>query len=972
MTKMLLGIVLFFVAFSYASEAKQLSLSDYFTETWSTHSGLPHNSINSVVQTQDGYIWIATWEGLARFNGREFQLFTRTEIANLPDSGLRSLVALENGDLYIAGARGSIALRQDERWHTLPKTNAMVNHVLKTSSNELWLALEGKGVVYRHSSTLEDVTLLADISVYRLLEDNDGVIWAATSRGLYKIKNKQVYKIPASDGLPDASIFTLLLTRSGHLLVGGEQGAWRLHNGRFKSIHTSLDSSSISSLLEDHRGDLWFGTINKGVFRLSDLGLENLDADDGLPTNRILSLVQDREKSIWVGTNGGLFRLREAPFIVWDQNRGLVGNYIRTVLSHSDNSIWVGSSNGLNHIVAGQVSTIEQVYNEEPLSILSLVEDNRGDVWLGTYTDGLMKVVENKIYPAKNRDNGLISNEIRALLFDSKKQLWVGTASGLNMLNEAGEITSYTVDDGLPGNFIIALSEDAVGNIWVGTGVGVALFNVATKQFKVLRFPSEFSAEYAFGFYLDQQNLDNQYMWLATDRGLIRYRFDDETMALFGREQGLVVDKLFQVTEQGESLWLTSNRGVIQVNKHQLNKLLDNPNSMEPMAVSKQLYDEGDGMLSAQANGGSNPAAMVHNDGSLWVATAKGVATIFPERLKEVSKQALSTVIEEFRVDGKRVDVTSKKQPIKLDAGVSRLSFQYAGLSFIMPQRLNYQTQLSGYNIQWVNRGSRTITEYTNLAPGKYTFKVRSGYPNSQWQDNQQSFTFIIAPYFWQKMSFKVAVFILLVIGSYGFYRYRLYHFKQIEAELTHRVNQQTHDLKNQADAFAHQANHDQLTQLPNRRAFDLWLAENFTLFKEQQKPLALAIVDIDHFKLVNDGWSHLVGDKVICEVANILLTHTQHAKQVSRWGGEEFTLLFPEMQAKQAYEYCELLREFISNYDFSAIAEGLNITVSIGIADNCQVQDYDRMLAYADKALYLAKGNGRDEVVVASKFLGK
>ena len=175
-------------------------------------------------------------------------------------------------------------------------------------------------------------------------------------------------------------------------------------------------------------------------------------------------------------------------------------------------------------------------------------------------------------------------------------------------------------------------------------------------------------------------------------------------MSLFGRElKGLPVDKLFQVIEQGDSLWLTSNRGVIQVNKSQLNTLLDNP--AKPMDVSMQLYDEGDGMLSAQANGGSNPAAVIHSDGQIWVATAKGVAIAAPERLKEASKRRLSTVIESFEVDGKSMPLTSDTDFISLPAGVSRVSFNYAGLSFIMPARLNYQTQLSGYNQQWVDRG---------------------------------------------------------------------------------------------------------------------------------------------------------------------------------------------------------------------------------------------------------------------------
>ena len=953
--------ILLFLCFNAFADSARLSLSDYFTETWSTPAGLPHNSINSVTQTNDGYIWIATWEGLARFNGREFKLFTRTEIPGLPDSGLRSLIPMDNGDLYIVGARGGIAQRTQGQWRALATSSAMINHALITEQGEIWLALEGEGIAYRAAEHAPEQKLLDKLSVYRLLQDQEGVIWAATSDGLYQIIDSKVSKVSRDSGLPDASVFTLLLTNSGTLIVGTEKGVWKKQQDKFTSVDPVLNKESISSLLEDAHGDLWFGTINKGVFRLSELGLENLAADDGLPNNRILSLMQDREKSIWVGTNAGLFRLREAPFTNWNKSRGLASNYVRTVLSHSDGSLWVGSSNGLNRIENGELTTLEQVNDKDPLSVLSLTEDKQGGVWLGTYTAGLMKVADNKIYPVKNRSNGLISNEVRAVLFDSSDNLWVGTAGGLTKIDTSGQTYSYTTVDGLAGDFIMALAEDAYGNIWIGTGVGVSILDSASGQISSLKFPDQFSTEYAFGFYLDGDK-----MWLATDRGLVRYNLSKDQMSLFGREQGLPVDKLFQVIEQGDSLWLTSNRGVIQVNKAQLNTLLDNP--AKPMDVSMQLYDEGDGMLSAQANGGSNPAAVIHSDGQIWVATAKGVAIAAPERLKEASKRRLSTVIESFEVDGKSIPLTSGTDFISLPAGVSRVSFNYAGLSFIMPARLNYQTQLSGYNQQWVDRGRLTITEYTNLPPGEYTFKVRAGYPNSDWQNNEQVLHFKIAPYFWQKTSFKLFILIAVLFTAYIIYKYRLYHYKRIEIELTEKVEQQMHELKTQADAFAHLANHDQLTQLPNRRAFDSWLANNFNQFQDEDKALSIAIMDIDHFKQINDDFSHLIGDKVICEIARLLQMSFPDEGYAARWGGEEFTLLFPHKNAEQAALLCENIRLQIADYDFADIATGLCVTVSFGVADNSKVTDYDRLLSNADNALYSAKNSGRNRVFMHNK----
>ncbi len=952
--------IFLFLCFSAVAKPARLSLSDYFTETWSTRAGLPHNSINSIAQSKDGYIWIATWEGLARFNGREFKLFTRTEIPGLPDSGLRSLIAMDNGDLYIVGSRGGIALRSQSQWQTLPQSSAMINHALVTEQGELWLALEGQGVVYRASESTAEVKLLDKLSAYRLLQDGTGVIWAATSDGLYQIKNNQVSKIDADWGLPDVPVFTLLLTKAGTLIVGTEQGAWQKKNDKFTVINPELNNKSIVSLLEDAQGDLWFGSMNKGVFKLSSFGLENLAADDGLPNNRILSLLQDREESIWVGTNAGLFRLREAPFTNWTQNRGLASDYVRTALSHSDGSLWVGSSNGLNRIKEGQITTLMQAYEKDPLSVLSLTEDKQGGVWLGTYTAGLMKVVNNQIYPVKDRSNGLISNEVRAIYFDVYDNLWVGTAAGLTRITSAGQTRSFTTEDGLAGDFIMALAEDSQGRLWVGTGVGVSIYEPKIDQFSTLKFPALFSTEYAFGFYLD-----NDKMWLATDRGLVRYNLNTDEMSLFGREQGLPVDKLFQVVEQGDSLWLTSNRGVIQVNKAQLIELLDKPKSVRPTNLSMQLYDEGDGMLSAQANGGSNPAVALHSDGQIWIATAKGVAIATPERLKEVSKRRLSTVIESFEVDGKSMPLPVGKELLSLPAGVSRVSFNYAGLSFIMPGRLNYQTQLSGYNEQWVDRGRLAITEYTNLPPGEYTFKVRAGYPNSDWQNNEQVLRFEIAPYFWQKSSFKLFILVAVLLAAYAIYKYRLYHYKRIEIELTEKVEQQMQDLQTQADAFAHLANHDQLTQLPNRRAFDGWLSANFNQFQDDNKTLSVAIMDIDHFKLINDDFSHLIGDKVIREISRLLRMNFPDKGYAARWGGEEFTLLFPSKNAQEAARLCEIIRLEIAEYDFSNLAQGLSVTVSFGVADNIQVTDYDRLLSHADKALYNAKNSGRNRVYI-------
>ncbi|HAG41569.1 MAG TPA: GGDEF domain-containing protein, partial [Pseudoalteromonas sp.] len=171
------------------------------------------------------------------------------------------------------------------------------------------------------------------------------------------------------------------------------------------------------------------------------------------------------------------------------------------------------------------------------------------------------------------------------------------------------------------------------------------------------------------------------------------------------------------------------------------------------------------------------------NDGSIWFATAKGVSTVKPARLQASTQIALPTIIENIFVDGKPIALPLEGESVFLPPGVSRLSFHYAGLSFIMPQRLNFQTQLKGFNDKWVNRQHMTGAEYTNLPPGEYTFMVRASYPNAQWQDNQQAINIVIQSFFWQKPQFKFAVFVLFLMVIFAIYKYRLYHYKKIEIE---------------------------------------------------------------------------------------------------------------------------------------------------------------------------------------------
>lgn len=946
-----------------ASSHTPLPLSEYFTQTWDTRDGLPHNGINALSQSKDGYLWVATWEGLARFNGREFTLFTRGSSSGLPDSGVKSLYT--RGDkLLVAGARGGLSERKTKHWYPKKSSKTLINSAIYDNQQGIWVGMEEQGLVYRNETTEQDISVIDNVTVYQLAQDKNNCVWAATNKGLYRVKNKtEVVHYGTDIGLPDKPVFSVLITRAGKLIVGTEKGVFSYEKTAFKPLAAQLVNETVSVLVEDNNDDIWVGTTNHGVFRYSDNGVEKLDESVGLPNSRIFSIYEDQEKSIWIGTSSGLFRLRKAPFITLTNKQGLAGNYVRTVLSHSDGSLWVGSSKGLNHIVDGQVRSIALPKDINDISVLSLAENKQGEVLVGTYTHGVFKVVGQHLKAYLAINDLLDSFEIRSILVDSRENIWLGTTAGVVKVAKSGMVEYINQQTGLPANFIMALAEDSLGNIWIGTGVGVASY--ANGKLKVYRLNETFNAEYAFGFFTDTDAI-----WMATDRGILRFDLHSDSVTSLTRKNGLPIDKYFQVLfDNLGAMWLTSNRGIIKITKHEVDKFLKNENSI----IDYQRFTEDSGLLSSQANGGSTPAAAIHSDGTIWVATAKGVSQMNYQRLNSISQQKIPVVIEKLMVDGKNYPLVEGRT-IALPAGVQHIAIYYAGLGYLNAENIHYQTQLSGFDNAWLDKGKQTYTEFTNLLPGQYTFSMRAKYPDGEWRKQTAQVTFTIKHFYWQTLIFKTLMLMLFFILLYSAYRYRLIKVQQNEDKLKQLVAKQTIELRQQAKMFAYQASHDQLTGLHNRRAFDSWCEDDFKQAKLNSRGLSIAIIDIDHFKRVNDEYSHLIGDeilKVISELMTKQFVDCSPEVKLARWGGEEFTLLLPAFKS-QAQVMCEALCTAVRDYDFSCIAEGLFVTISIGISDNKGIHDYEKMISFADQALYCAKFNGRNQVKVYDVDLGE
>jgi diguanylate cyclase (GGDEF)-like protein len=962
-------------------QAAPAPLTNYFQESWTTRDGLPHNTINSISQSADGYLWLATWEGAARFNGREFEVFGRGELTGLPDSGIRTLSKDQAGNLMLAGSRGGVSKLTTAGWHSWPALDVLINAVAEDATGSLWLASEGEGLFrqtadgQRQQFTTKD-GLASDV-VHSLLFDPEGRLWIGTGRGLNWLDTHHAdVQITSVTGMPVAPVFVLRQFNDS-ILIGTERGLFQRRAGETTLLAAELHDLPVSALLVQEQ-QVWIGTTDRGLLRYSDLGVETLSMAGGLPNNRILALYLDREKSVWVGTNGGLFRLRDAPFVTYTAEQGLAGDYVRAVLAHSDGSVWLGTSQGVSRYSVNGLERIDLSAVSAGQSVLSLVESEKGVVWIGTYTDGVLRYQDGKISLKYDRAAGLLSNEIRAILPDSQGGLWLGTGQGLNYVAPDGSMQSFARAEGLPTPFVLALYQHTDGRLFIGTGGGVAVRQV-DGTISALDFSVLDGAEYAFGFAADP--LADR-LWMTTDRGLVAYDFSSGQLQILGRRAGLPFDKVFQtVVDQEHNLWLSGNRGIVRIARQQAEQVLAGVRH----TLDYELFGESDGMQSAQANGGSMQAAAMAQDGSIWFATSKGASKVQPSELKRFAANIPPVVIEGLKVNGNAVAL---QQGLELAAGANRLELQFAGLGYIMPQRIQYSTRLTGFDTDWVMRGSNASSEYTNLLPGQYQFSVRAAYPQGAWSEQPASFSFVILPYYWQRPAFWFAVAMLCLLLLGVLLSWRLQALKQREQLLRLQVAEKTLELQHQADhlravdkersellqqikrqaqEFEQQARLDSLTGLANRRAFDEALMRECARSLRSRQTLCLVLLDIDHFKQVNDNYSHTIGDEILKKVANAINALCRRDDIVARWGGEEFAVLLPGTSMTKAKDICERIRVAVMQIDCSHFASDLSISVSLGLAAYEYEAHYKKLLSRADAALYQAKQNGRNQVVLAN-----
>ncbi|MBZ5506866.1 MAG: response regulator [Acidobacteriia bacterium] len=788
---------LFLLILSCAGTAWSLDphrpITQYVHTVWHSEDGLPQNSIQALLQTKDGYLWIGTQEGLVRFNGVEFKVFNKATTDAIRHNDVRELYQDHDGVLWVGTFGGGLVRYKDGQFTDYTVQNGLSNN-----------------------------------TVTSVLEDSHGNLWAGTIDGLNKLVGGQIINFSRKSGLSDNMVQAIAEDADGKLVVAMRTGLDVVINGKPMGAYSPLvtNKTVVKALFRDREGVLWLGTENHGLESLSAGRLTRYGPAEGLPNAPIHTIYQDREATIWVGTEGGgICRLVSGRFDCYSSKNGLSGAYVESIVQDHEGSLWVGTeTGGLNCFKEGALTNYgsemglhgspraifqdpdgslwigtstglfrmkdykltSYLTNKGPANnyVYAMFQDHLGNVWVGTDEGGLNKFTGHTLKNYTKAD-GLADNWIPAVYEDRSGDIWAGTFSGGVSRLHNGKFTNYTVKDGLGSDRVWAIMQDHLDNLWVGTDAGLSLF----RDGKFINFDLQEASPrgpiMGSAVMLIYEDTDHV-LWIGTYGGGLK-RFKAGKFASITMKQGLFDDTTWSLLEDDLGyFWMSSNRGIFRVKK---SDLIDVAEGKAAKVVS-QSYGVADGMESAECNGGTQYSGWKTRDGKLLFACLKSVVVVDPKNLP------LNPLSPQVSIESVKINQQEHVAPgVTIMGAAGELEFHYAALSYLAPKRVTFKCKLEGYDLEWKTPTTAGFTRYTNVPPGRYTFRVQASNNDGVWNEEGASFAFYLEPHFYETKWFRPLCIVVLVLLAIGIFLFRIREIRRREKELVVLVGSRTQEL---------------------------------------------------------------------------------------------------------------------------------------------------------------------------------
>ena len=802
--------------------------SDYLIDVWDSGRGLPENSVVSLAQTPDGYLWLGTLQaGVARFDGVRFTSFDPANSPGLPRFDIQRLTVDSQGVLWVAMVGGFLTRFEAGRFTvesglSLSPRDA-VNALVFSRSNEVVFATIREGLIHGWrqpgtNSVWEKISLPdAEQPIIHYRAANDGRIWyRRKDQRLGCWKDGQVEPLKTYEGFRGERVSALATDVQGRFWVGTEKGIFSWNGAGFEEmtptnrepevavqdfvfagdgglwvrtkdrlrkcagrkwvaeangwsevpIPTAADAADLHG---DRDGGVWFRHRHQGVWRVQpDGGMQHLSDTNGLPNGLVDCWLQDQEGNVWLGfEGGGLVRLRPRHFQILRRPDSPVGAVVRSVCEDAAGAIWLGGSDGkIFHWREGTFGEVSIPGTRVPVRDVTLWPSPQDGMWAGTVQNGAWIWNEGRM--RQPFPSAAIGTVVRALMEDRQGRMWLGSEFGLYCWSD-GKLQKFTQAEGFSDNeYVLALAQDVSGAIWIGTAEGY-LWRFQSGRFTVFKLPSSLPR---FRFWSLLADPDGS-VWVGTlGGGLLRWR--DGQLRRCTSADGLPSDTISQLLEDDlGNLWAGSRAGIFSVNRAALNALLDG----KPDRIFCRSFGISDGLPTLECSAAYQPSCWRGKDGRLWFATVKGVVWVQPGDLLP-NRLPPDVVIEGVRVDGVAQIIRPPTPALILSAGRHYVEFRFTGLSLTAPESVRFQWRLAGLEQNWVDGGGQRTVSYNFLPPGHYRFEVRACNSDGVWNETGAAINITVRPHVWETEWFKFGsgvVGLLLFLGAGLFIQRRCY-----------------------------------------------------------------------------------------------------------------------------------------------------------------------------------------------------
>jgi ligand-binding sensor domain-containing protein/signal transduction histidine kinase len=772
-------------------------ICEYNSRVWQFADGLPHVSVHVTAQTSDGYLWVGSRRGLARFDGAKFTELHDPLFPELDKASVNAMLATSDGSLWVGTARDGLFRYYRKKITKVPLPSQVnstpILSLAESSDHVLWIG-SGDGV-FRSSrdDDYKKVEVLAEIprtTVRAIHHEPPSKLWFGTSSGLYEFDQKILSHRSLTNGLKSNFIRTLLTDREGTLWCGSNQGLAQLRGNKithFTQRH-GLKDNTVSAVYQDRQGIIWIGTYG-GLNRWENGKIVTELTPDGLPYDVIFSFLEDVEGNLWIGAKDGLHRLNPKRFKTITTREGLSHNNVMSLMEDKAGALWVGTwGGGITRIKEGESTNyFNAASNSMQIDlVLGLCESREGSIWIGTdYTHGLFRMQAGK-FERFNEGKSFNPYAVRALLCDQKTNLWIAMSEGLAVY-EDNKVRRFNKASGLPSQLIRALLEDRTGRIWVGTENGL----VVADGDQFVPFPNDTPiTDPVASFYEDADGS----LWIGT-LGSGLFRWSNNRLHRYTKEQGLFDDDVFDMVEDDHGrLWIACMKGFFHVRKSQFDEVGPGKDDAILNCVSYGSYED---TLRVQCNGVAKPSVIKRRDGTLAFASTKGVVVINPALDVRKNEVVPAVSIERLAAgETSYFDFADSADPpvqIEIPPGKS-IEIHYTALSFRAPEKNRFKYKLSNIDDHWVDAtGFQRVARYSRLPHGQYVFQVIASNNDGVWNEKGTQLSFIILPEFWQTWWFKLASISCVTVMAFGGYQLRVTRIKELE-RLRLRIAADLHD----------------------------------------------------------------------------------------------------------------------------------------------------------------------------------